>query len=80
MRSYVTADASGVSGRTMTGTSVWFADLNEHSSIEPDGPAIDDRIDRERQIDRATLPSWTVSERDSAYGKTEKRGLVTVLS
>eukprot|EP01046_Picozoa_sp_COSAG06_P096733 COSAG06_NODE_42846_length_377_cov_68.794964_1_plen_59_part_10 len=32
MRSYVPADASGVSGRTMTGTSVWFADLNEHSS------------------------------------------------
>jgi hypothetical protein len=37
-------------------------------------------IDIERQIGRATLPSWTVNERDSAYGKTEKRVLVTVLS
>ena len=27
---------------------------------ELNGPANDDRIDRERQIDRATLPSWTV--------------------
>ena len=34
MRSYVPADASGVLGWTMTGTSVWFADLNEHSEEE----------------------------------------------
>ena len=32
MRSYAPANASGVSGRTMTGTSVWFADLNGQPS------------------------------------------------
>ena len=48
--------------------------------VQDVAPALTDSIILERQIDRATLPSWTVSERDSAYGKTEKRVLVTVLS